>query len=318
MARPDLEELDRLIAEQEASVKRAFQNFVRTVGRDGPVLSAIIAKLENRDVDGALRIVNSYVAVMGNVLPAVSHAVGAATAAELARLVPNVSVGISFDPSFPRAAEIIRANRLQFVNGFTAQQRAATIQALGRAYQAGKGTTATARAFRDSIGLTPSQETAVDNYRKLLEKGSRDALDRALRDRRFDRAVVNAIENEKPLTAAQIDRMVDRYRSNFVAMRAETIARTEGVRATSQAREESLDQMIAQTGISVASVIRIWNSLHDQRVRHWHETMDKQERPRNEPFQDGLGNQLMYPGDPSAPAETVINCRCGTTFRIDA
>jgi hypothetical protein len=38
--------------------------------------------------------------------------------------------------------------------------------------------------------------------------------------------------------------------------------------------------------------------------------MDGQERGLNEPFDSPSGAQLMYPGDPDAPAEEVINCRC--------
>lgn len=315
-AETDLDRLDALLAQQEKAIGNAFREFIRTVGRDGPVLTAILDKLERGDVAGAMQIVDSYVASMGNVLPAVMHAVGAATATELAALIPDVKLAVSFDPSFPRAAEIIQANRLQFVTDFTEAQRLSTVQALARAYREGTGTLSTARAFRDSIGLTPYQENVVANYQTLLESGSRQALDRALRDRRFDPTIERAIEQSRPLTPKQIETMVGRYRARFLAYRAETIARTEGVRATSMAREESLSQMIDQTGISESRIDRIWNPIGDKRTREWHQSMKGQKRGRNEPFTDGLGNSLMYPGDPAAPAETVINCRCGTTFSV--
>ena len=55
---------------------------------------------------------------------------------------------------------------------------------------------------------------------------------------------------------------------------------------------------------------KVWIATPDGRTRNWHMSMDGQEVDTNEPFIDGLGNELEYPGDPSAPANTVYNCRC--------
>ena len=55
---------------------------------------------------------------------------------------------------------------------------------------------------------------------------------------------------------------------------------------------------------------KVWIATPDNRVRDWHISMDGQEVGVNEPFTDGLGYHLMYPGDGSAPPETVYNCRC--------
>jgi hypothetical protein len=314
----DLERLDALIAAQELSVRRAFRQFLATVGRDGVVLDAILERLKDDDPEGALKIVDSYVERFGNIFPGIAATVGTATATELAGLMPHISSAISFDPSHPRAAAMVRQNRLRFVRDFSAQQRRATLQALNRSFRQGLGTRETARIFRDSIGLTAEQEIHVASYRQQLETRNRRALDRALRDQRGDHKVERAIELNRPLTDRQVEVMTDRYRRNYLALRAETIARTEGVRATSQAREESLDQMIEQTGISVDQIERIWNPTRDKRTRDWHASMRGQRRGRNEPFIDGHGNRLMYPGDHNAPAETTINCRCGLTFSIRA
>lgn len=314
----DLERLDELLTLQEAVIAAAFRRFIATVGRDGVVLEAIIERLEARDPEGALKIVDSYIATFGNVLPAVAHAVGAATATELAAIVPDMALAISFDPTHPRAAEVIRDNRLRFVRDFTAQQRRATLQALARGQQEGLGTIETARLFRNSIGLTGPQELAIARYRRGLLSLNRSVLDNATRDRRFDATIERAIENDRPLTARQIDDMVAGRRRQMLASRAETIARTEAVRATSEAREESFDQMIEQTGLPVDQFERIWNPTRDRRTRDWHASMTGQRRGRNDPFVDGLGHRLRYPGDPAAPAETTINCRCGLTFSIKA
>lgn len=311
----DLERLDQLLAKQEKAVADAFRDFVNLV-QSPAIMRAIIEKLEKHDTEGAMLIVDSYVTRFADVFPTITASVGAHTAAELAAIIPDLVMAISFDTSLPRAAELIRQNRLRFIRDFTASQRQAVSQALERAYREGLGTQETARALRGAIGLTAYQEGVVSNYRKLLVNLDRDALDRELRDRRFDPTVESAIERGRPLTEAQMDRMTERYRSRMLAMRSETIARTEGVRATSEAREESLTQMIEQTGIDPQRVERIWGVTRDKRLRDWHATMNGQKRPVGADFVDGLGNRLRYPGDPRAPAETVINCRCGITFSV--
>ncbi len=55
---------------------------------------------------------------------------------------------------------------------------------------------------------------------------------------------------------------------------------------------------------------KVWVATPDNRTRDWHMSMDGQEVELHEPFIDGKGYELMYPGDPSAPPETIYNCRC--------
>jgi len=315
----DLDRIEELLADQEKAIRDAFRDFISAMNSQA-VTDAIAAKLENRDVAGAMAIVESYIARLGNVIPAIAATVGAFTANELAEIVshsvPDIVHAISFDPSFPRAAEIVQAHRAQFVSYFTDQQRRATSQALARSFREGTHAISTARAFRDSIGLTPDQEQWVANYRASLVNRNRTALARDLRDRRFDGRVQAAIDNNRPLTDKQIDTMVDRYRKNALQMRAETIARTEGGQATSEAREEAKTQMIEQTGIDPERVEEMWNATRDTHTRDWHASMNGQLRPIGVPFTDGLGNKLRYPHDPQAPLNTRINCRCTKTFSI--
>ena len=61
---------------------------------------------------------------------------------------------------------------------------------------------------------------------------------------------------------------------------------------------------------------KVWIATPDNRVRNWHLSMDGQEVPTDESFIDGLGNELEYPGDPSAPGNTVYNCRCSMKSHI--
>lgn len=358
-----LDQLDDLLADQEKTIRAAFRDFVASVQADAAI-AAVVARIEARDLEGAMKIVDSYIARMGNVLPAVFQTVGEATVPEMEALAraaapylpqlpapptqlllpapaqppalpgggtppapppappaapptpPEPSVAISFDPSNPRAAELVREHRAEFVRGFSEQQRASTVQAIARAQLEGGHAKSTARAIRDSIGLTPEQEQWVANYEASLRARSRNALQRELRDRRFDGRVQAAIDNNRPLTEKQIATAVDRYRKNALAMRAQTIALTEGQTAASAARDESLTQMLEQTGLPESAIEEQWNATRDTRTRDWHRSMNGQKQPLGQPFISGLGNRLRRPGDPAAPAKERINCRCAKTFSV--
>lgn len=61
---------------------------------------------------------------------------------------------------------------------------------------------------------------------------------------------------------------------------------------------------------------KVWIATGDERTREAHLVMDGQEVDIDEPFVDGDRNELDYPGDPTAPAETVYNCRCSMKTHI--
>lgn len=61
---------------------------------------------------------------------------------------------------------------------------------------------------------------------------------------------------------------------------------------------------------------KVWIATGDSRTRDWHLSLDGQEVDKDEPFVDGNGNELQYPGDPDAAPETVWNCRCSMRSHI--
>jgi hypothetical protein len=311
----DAERVDELLTRQEREYRDAFLAFIAAV-KSPTVTAQILAAIEEHGAEGAFGIVESYISAMSAVVPRVFTDVGAATVEMIGEKIVDNALALHFDPSLPRAAQILRESKLDLVTRFTEAQRDATRQALARAYEEGTGTAGSARAFRDSIGLNGPQETAVANYRRMLVEGDRNALRRELRDRRYDRSVTRAADTGRALKPEQIDRMVEGYRRRTLQLRAETIARTEGVRATSQAALEGADQAAEQAGLQPSELEPIWNPTRDLRTRDWHASMAGQKRNAQGVFIDGHGNRLRYPGDPAAPAETVVNCRCALTFQI--
>lgn len=229
---------------------------------------------------------------------------------------PLARIGISFDPVNQRAADIMRREADNLIKQISTEQVEVIREIIAESFLTGRAPRATAQAIKESIGLTRAQEKIVENYRRALEDRSAHALNYQLRNRAKDGTVERAVSGQRNLSQAQIDRMVEQYRKNFVRHRAETIARTESTRVTSLARDESYRQIADKLGIGHNRIIRVWNATEDDRTRDWHADMDGDEASLGQPFTDGLGNKLMFPGDPSAPAATVINCRCVITMRI--
>lgn len=319
VSRGERARIERLLAWAESRIRTAFRRFFDAV-RSGPVRRQVRAALEREGIEAALRVVDAHVARVGDVLVDIFQRAGREEAAALVRKLParGARVAIAFDPTHQRAADLIRRSRLEFIEDMTRAQRRATLNALSDALRTGAGPAKTAAAFHRSIGLTDRQQEAVDNYRQLLEASDKTALTRDLRDRRFDRSVRRAAAGDVVLGREKIDRMVDRYRDRYLRYRAETIARTETLRAVGRVRREALGQVLEEAEIPRGAAVRVWASTRDARVRDPHAAMDGQRRGIDEPYESPYGSRLMFPGDSSlgAPAEEVVNCRCTEYFEI--
>lgn len=89
------------------------------------------------------------------------------------------------------------------------------------------------------------------------------------------------------------------------------VAQTEGDRWVQAATLQAAFDLQRSTGRRYE---KTWMSRDDDRVRFTHEVADGQTRPVNVPFIVG-GFEMMYPKDPSAPPQEVVNCRCGMRIR---
>lgn len=312
----DQARMEALLAGATFAIRRRFMEVVRDIA-NRVTLEELQQLLAQRRFDEAL--VTAELAAAG-----ISSASNAAflRAAEdtMARISRSIQVVVGFDQTNVRAVEAMRQSQLQFIREFTNQQRLATRLALVEGISQGLNPRQQALLFRQSIGLTRRQMEAVLNYRRLLETGDAAALDRALRDRRFDPTVRASILGERPLTPAQIDRMVQRYQEASLAYRAETIARTEALRSVHDGAQEAYRQAIDLGVLAADDLVQEWITAADERVRGSHAFMHGQQRPIGQPFLSGAGNQLRWPGDIDAPGSETIQCRCvlTTVFVEDA
>lgn len=314
--------IERLLDGVETVLLSGFWEFIKSL-RNPYVLQEIGDLLEREDYGGAMKVVDSYIVRFGQTVPSGWASVGAAEATALSAQLADTlkpTVAISFEVGNAVAADLIQRATMKFIAEITEKQREAIQLAMADALASGASSASAARAFRDAIGLTAFQNRAVMRYRTLLEKRSLQAFDRALRDTRFqprDGTDEARLAYLARLTPEKIDIMVDRYRERMLQRRAETIARTEGLAITEGARDEAFRQMVETTGLDTSLIDEIWRATtSDDRTRETHRAMNGQVQPYGQPFVSPSGARLRYPGDPDAPAEEVINCRCHKTRRI--
>ncbi|MEN6621470.1 MAG: phage minor head protein [Smithella sp.] len=230
----------------------------------------------------------------------------------------GVQVVVRFNVVNPQLAQKVNDYQYRLIKAITDEQRATIKSVLAENLNLGINPLNTARDIRDSIGLTQYQNKAVLNFRRMLETKPSEALNRALRDKRFDRTIINSAAKNKDLTTEQIDKMVERYRQKYLKYRAETIARTESIRALSESNKAVYDQMVEQGQVSESEIKRFWHYAADSKTRDWHRTIPRLNPEGvglNEPFKTERG-PLLYPCDPNGSASNTINCRCVVFTRI--
>lgn len=160
-------------------------------------------------------------------------------------------------------------------------------------------------------GLTAYDERIIGSFVQALRDGRyRDALGRALRDRRFDATLQRLLTTDGPLTEAQIQRFADGYRRKLVAWRAETFARTQALQAANDAAAVGWRQAIEASTVPYDEVRRYWIVADDERLCERCAPipdLNPDGRTLDEPFQTPVGEAL---GPTLHP-----NCRCTVFIR---
>lgn len=304
--------IQRALDKAEPALRRAFLRMIQAM-KDALPLEELATMLSSGRFEEALNTVLSASGKLGTAYNAGLVASAESVAAQLEEATG--ALGIDFDTTNYSAVDAMQRNRLRLVTNFNQTQREVTRRALIDGITRGANPIEQARAFRDSIGLTVRQERWVANYRRSLELGRSDALDRRLRDHRFDSRVRAAVEGDRPLSAKQVDRMVARYRERQLKYRADRIARTEALKSVHEGQDLALRQNVEGGQLQGANLERIWNTAKDERTRPSHMAMHQQIRGYEEPFTSGAGHQAMYPGAFGVGSED-IHCRCVVSVRV--
>jgi hypothetical protein len=226
---------------------------------------------------------------------------------------------------------------LSLIREINASTREAVRLQITNGIMAGTGPVAQARQIKQIVGLTKTQAQAVANFRAELEsfhlknsagswnlggeisrrnnrqvfalgpdgKPKDGILSRRLRDFRHDKALKAALESGKPLSPAKIDQMVAAYARKYRKYRAETIARTESMRAMNMGVQEGFRQAVVDGKLSEAQIRRYWKVAKDERTCETCSPVPKMNKTgvmMGEPFKTPKGPVTLPPLHP--------NCRC--------
>jgi len=242
--------LQELLDRQTPRVRRRYLAAMQRVRS-----RATLAKLEDALESGTIATVLDEVERGAALFAAQTEAVTALVANEVAeQLSKKLDVVVTYDGTNERAVAQLRSNRQRVIHAM--REEAWEVMADG--IKSGTNPREQARAIRDSIGLTPKQAEWVRSYRRRLETLDRGALGMELRDARYDGTVRRAIDEAKPLTAKQIDKLVERYYQRALRYRAEVISRTETMSAVHAGQHEAYQQAIDDGTLDADLAIQTW------------------------------------------------------------
>jgi SPP1 gp7 family putative phage head morphogenesis protein len=187
-------------------------------------------------------------------------------------------------PVNPYSVKWIKAHAGEKIYQVRDQQRAAVRAIVANGYERGARPEAMAEQIKRTIGLTQRQALAVDRYQLSMSERLGD--------------------EERAQTLAE------RYAGQQLALRAETIARTETNAAQNQGQQDAW--LVARDeGLLDAKQKRRWRAVHGERTCEECEEMDGQTVALDEPFySEALDVELDCP--PLHP-----DCRCIQTLASD-
>lgn len=169
-----------------------------------------------------------------------------------------------------------------------------------------------AKNLRATISLTPQQAQAVANYRRQLEALDPGALKRALRDVGLDAKIQDAIDSGDFLTDSFMDDAVNSYLDNYLDHRAETIARTESLRAGNSGLLDGYQQAADRGVFPTAAVTRQWMAAIDERTCPVCLSIVE-----NNPDGVGLDESFQSDAGPVDDPPVHPNCRCTVQYVTD-
>ena len=214
-----------------------------------------------------------------------------------AREIPKAQgAGIGFNVLNPRMIDAIRALDTKVVQALKADVREVVQQVVERGIRDGVNPRRVARDLRAAVGLGPSQEREVENFRRaLVERDAAKVRRYTKRDRRFDRRIARGDYGD-----AEIEKWTEIYRKRRIALNAETNARTAALDAQKAAQRLSWESAIERGIVRREDLMKRWAGTLDERERPEHLAMEGETVQFDEPFSNGQ----------ALPGDTEYNCRC--------
>ena len=322
-----------LTKQWEPKIRRAFLDAIEEIS-NRTTLASVQRMIEAGQIEAAIRAVGidalDFRVLSFNMMQTFS-AGGEAFSLNVPKIREPFgnSLQFRFDLRNPGAEDWIKNKSLNLITEIVEDQKNTIRQHLTAGIEAGENPRDTARDLVGKInpktgmreggvlGLTSQQEQWQRNYSKELSSSSKsdlnNALQRGLRDKRYDGAIKKALETGESIPTATQEKMVQSYRNKSLKYRADTIARTEALAALNQSQQEAFEQAIRKGHIVRDQVRRFWITAGDERVRHLHRLMpgaNPEGVGMDEPFVVPGGGFVMNP--PFGPM-----CRCIVRMKID-
>lgn len=324
----------------EGQIQNSFEKELQVLAQ-GLTLKEVAQRIQSGDINGAIKATNIDKHQFDRLRKDTEDAVKAGHK-ETTKLLPAVKRGgqkiqIQFDRGSRRAANTVEDLHTELIREVTDETRESIRDHIQYGLEKGKNPRDIARGIRGVynpatksydggvIGLTKQQSKWVINAERQLRSGDpkelRQYLGRKLRDKRYDKSILKAINEGTELDEKTIQKATHAYRRKAIKYRSETIARDQALEACTQGQELAMDDHIDEGAIRDKDILKFWVTSGDSRVRDAHFAVPSMNRGgirRGDMFQTPLG-PLKRPRDRSSSGSVpanVIQCRCSQNIRV--
>ena len=314
MARESLENeksLETLLFDQTDEFRKFVNRFIKDI--KSPESQEIIrGYLEQGRTDLVLKYINDNSNNFNEAILAAFLGGANFEIKSIARQILDKTYTVSFDITYYQTVSELARIQNEFIRNFNTANSLLFARISRDMIGVGYSIDEAVKLIIENYGLTVKQYEAVQSYRQALTNLSNNALQRELRDVKYDKYVRAAIENNKPFTQTEIDRMVAAYRRKSIESRMLTIARTTSKNSLETGRAQAALQADLVLNRFGFEMVKEWRSKRDSKVRytHQHGNLDGQVVRESDFFVSPSGAKLSYPGDSRAPKKETVNCRC--------
>lgn len=142
------------------------------------------------------------------------------------------------------------------------------------------------------------------------EKALKRGIDLAYGKKQISASVTSSI-----LQGKSIPKIAKDLQTRMPEMNKSSAIRTARTAVTGAQNAGRMDSYVAAEKMGI-KLKREWVAVIDKRTRHAHAMLDGQKAEMGKPFKVD-GEEIMFPGDTSAPGYLVYNCRCTMIAAVD-